>query len=128
MVAKTASSIGANSLLKHPGAVLGNVDNIIFTELFPWGALERVTEKFSCALYSEAIWKAALMDKPWQKLTKHLQFTESVKHSDSQSSRLSSGNGSSSSSTRLLPLPLSTNAGRGRHFEGFLPPSQPQVG
>ena len=139
LVGRTSSNIWAISLLMFCNAVLGKVkDNISFesfvelhnvlfsssAELFPVGVLKRAAEKTSRVFHNEAIRKVVSMDKPWKKPLKHLQFIQSVNHTDTQSSRPASGKDSSFSSGSKT---FSGNVGRGS-YEGFLPPPQLRVG
>ena len=86
LVAKTASTLWANVVLKHWDAVLAKVKvSVSFesfmdlrnamissrTELFPADVLDKAIEKSSKVLHDEAIQKAVSGDKPasrWKKL------------------------------------------------------------
>ena len=89
LVAKTASTLWANIVLKRREAVLAKVkDSISFesfmdlrnarlsssTELFPADVLERAVERSSRILHDEAICKAVAQEKPPEK-GKKLRFS-----------------------------------------------------
>ena len=88
-MAKTASTLWANLVLKRRDAVLAKVkDSISFesfmdlrnarlsnsTELFPSNVLEKGVEKSSRALHDETIRKAVPQEKPQHKSGKKLHF------------------------------------------------------
>ena len=139
--------------IKRHNAVLGEVkDNISFescmelcnaplsslTELFLNGALGREAEKSSRVLHDKVTRKAVTMQKKQQKPSKKIQFSQLapwrqvLRNSDSQPSKTLSGKGSSLFFffffSRQILLPLLASSGRGKSFEGSLPPSQLQVG
>ena len=91
LVAKTASMLWANLVLKWRDSVLTKVKDSIcfesfmdlcnaklsgFTELFLFEVLEKAVEKSSRVLPDVAIRKAASADKPQQKSAKMLHFSQ----------------------------------------------------
>ena len=129
LVAKIASALWINLVLKQRDAVMGKVkDSISFesfmdlrnarlcnlTELFPSEILEKAVVKSSRVLHDEVIRNAVSQDKQNACLG-HLQSLHTV---------------------RQLPLPrrpprlhpLCLAGGRERSFDGFSPPSELQVG
>ena len=128
LVAKTASSLWATIILKCRDAVLAKVkDSISFEsimdlrndkllsgmDIFPAKVLDLAVRISSKVPHDEAIRKVVSRDKPASR-RKKLHF--------SQTSRQSSSLMWSSSKALALAK------GRGRNFEGFSPPSQPQMG
>ena len=133
LVAKTAFTIWANTLLRCCDAVVGEAkDNISFesfmylcnallfvsTELFPRGAMRRIAEKSSLVLHDETIRKAFSVDKPQKNSVKRLQFTQSVRRRqsgkcmDSQLPRSALGRVLLLLPVlRLLPFPFLANVG-----------------
>ena len=141
LVAKTASTIWANSLLRWHDAVLSKTqDNISFesfmelcdaplsdlTELFPWDASEKAAQKSSCVLHDKAFQKAVFMVKGQRKPVKKLQFSQSVcgrqsaKCLDSQSFRTLSGKGFSSAGSKTSSAPSSSKCRKWKKFWRFL--------
>ena len=138
LVAKTASTLWANLLLKCWDTVLIQVkDNILFEsfkdlrnsplygsmKLFPMDAVELAIEKSSRVLHEEAIWKAVSLDKPAEKSNKWLQFSQYSRHQRAskrlarQSSVKSVGRSSSSASSSSVKASSSSSwHGWGKKF------------
>ena len=137
LVAKTASTLWANIILKRRDAVLANVkdsmdlrNSFISTgdELFPNDVLQQAVEKSSKIVHDEAIHKAVTLDKPSSR-GKKLQFSSlphkpqglPPKKSTGSSSDMSSRQSATKSSSSKTLLPPA--GGGERSFENSSPPS-----
>ena len=134
IVAKMASTLWANVILKHCDAVLAKVKDFMSFEsfmvmrnaklslgadLFPAKVLDKAVEKSSKVLHFEAIWKAVSLDKPASRGKKlhfpqpsHLQ--QSKKSTGSSSGTSFRPSFSTSSSTK--DTSFSSRRGKGKNF------------